>query len=1271
MRSAVVVVMKAVGSAAFSESPRSGRSLSKLQQQISSSPEKAQQQQVKKKKKSKETRVKAEVRQWIKSTVILGVVDSAVSTAERESAKRKKKSIKLSTVAVEEARRKREEEAAKRREIEAEKKAADERRKEAERLRKSDQTAARQAIARARAAEAARRSSAAAAAARETATPANDGPLPQHSIVVGEKTASPVTVVAPVSGQHQRKSGGSIEGGAASLPLPAKQVVNTRPRLNSDSSNRSIDHVGPSSSSSSLGPARSSAPAPRPSPSGMTVLRRSDNHKAAPVVVMSPANGNSTTSASTEQWPRGVQAKAQAPATSSSSVKSAPSKAKSWVNAVAGDSYSSVTATNDSEDVVGTTSTSEQGETTTCGNDDDNAAKAPPTRPKVVENAWRTKPKGALARGFAALQAVQHELNAAAEAPAPPRPTIGSSRSGAIEDDDSNEDAKNGSVADKEEEKPRRVWDGELPAALRVPPLMKTGTSQSTLKSEEDGEEPDPSSSAQQTPSVEEDGSNGQKESVDELHQAKTTRNLATNGGHQRSPTKILDQHQHAREEAEGAAYQARRASVGRQTEEERQRQIDETSQLDSEAAAERVAGRAWAVAQLEESHERKQFERRRSAGVMRKRLARDVDDFVRRLDAAMAPQRLARAAVLANVTDVVHSIWAHADCTLYGSCLTGLDLPSSDVDVVVRGLGGDPTPNPPLVPPRGQQQQQSPPTAPNGVAYVGAGGPHLPYVETAVDNSYLLSSSPRIPQMTPNVSNSSLRLPPQGGEHMVDGFQQTHHQLPPRGGNRRRRHGDEADSSSVGALAASSRDSNDSGPPYDDEEDYADFESSNNDDSTSAFGDNASLGRQRLAPNYYNNNNNEDIEPTTYDEGDPYAAVNDETASVASSEFRRRARDQQHLAYSAVPPGGVPMDPIPPFSRHVQNHLAYTARVPHRASTPTRADAAAAMGMQRQHYLRSPTPPAQTAPAGVVVCLKTLAAALSSRPWVREIKAIETASIPVIKLLADPALLDPPAPLPSFRRERRPHGEGATDDNRYDDDASPVWCGAIGRCDSGLLAVDISFEAPNHGGLASSRYALETMSRWPETTPLMLVLKEMLVQRNLNEPFTGGLSSYSLLLLVITAMQQAGVAPVESPGAFQGPRSFERVSPVGQSLASRIRDCRALGVDEDDDDDALGYLLTFFLDFFGRHFDPTTQVVSVLRGERGILQLQAPSYEDGQFVPPFIEDPLDISRNVARSCFGIAQIQHIFAHCLALLEDRGTANAINDQEVLSLILSY
>merc|ERR1740138_434250 len=249
------------------------------------------------------------------------------------------------------------------------------------------------------------------------------------------------------------------------------------------------------------------------------------------------------------------------------------------------------------------------------------------------------------------------------------------------------------------------------------------------------------------------------------------------------------------------------------------------------------------------------------------------------------------------------------------------------------------------------------------------------------------------------------------------------------------------------------------------------------------------------------------------------------------------------------------------------------------------------------------------------------------------------------------------------------------------------MWCGAVGCCDVGLFAVDISFEAPNHGGLASSRYALEAMSRWPELAPLLLVLKELLCQRGLNEPFTGGLSSYSLLLLAMTALLQAGVDPLEAPlPRPQHHTPLDEAAPGAgarrrPSLAARIRGGDALlwsGTDQrrafERDDDALGYLLTFFLEFFGRHFDPQRHAVSVLRGDAGIIAMAGPGYTtDPQFVAPLIEDPLECTRNVSRSCFGIAQIQNVFAHCLCILESKGAAAAMSDDScnILSLVLSY
>jgi len=45
-------------------------------------------------------------------------------------------------------------------------------------------------------------------------------------------------------------------------------------------------------------------------------------------------------------------------------------------------------------------------------------------------------------------------------------------------------------------------------------------------------------------------------------------------------------------------------------------------------------------------------------------------------------------------------------------------------------------------------------------------------------------------------------------------------------------------------------------------------------------------------------------------------------------------------------------------------------------------------------------------------------------------------------------------------------------------------------------------------------------MEIYPCLPPLVLVLKQFLLQRDLNEVFTGGISSYSLILMVISFFQ-------------------------------------------------------------------------------------------------------------------------------------------------------
>jgi len=70
------------------------------------------------------------------------------------------------------------------------------------------------------------------------------------------------------------------------------------------------------------------------------------------------------------------------------------------------------------------------------------------------------------------------------------------------------------------------------------------------------------------------------------------------------------------------------------------------------------------------------------------------------------------------------------------------------------------------------------------------------------------------------------------------------------------------------------------------------------------------------------------------------------------------------------------------------------------------------------------------------------------------------------------------------------------------------------------------------------------------------------------------------------------------------------------------------------------------------------------------MVSKRGPSF---RYAAPLIEDPLECTRNVSRSCFGIAQIQNVFAHSLAILESNGARAALadGDANILSMVLQY
>ena len=144
----------------------------------------------------------------------------------------------------------------------------------------------------------------------------------------------------------------------------------------------------------------------------------------------------------------------------------------------------------------------------------------------------------------------------------------------------------------------------------------------------------------------------------------------------------------------------------------------------------------------------------------------------------------------------------------------------------------------------------------------------------------------------------------------------------------------------------------------------------------------------------------------------------------------------------------------------------------------------------------------------------KLLARKLKGESWIdpRSIKIIDRTVVPVIKV--------------------------STKDNR-----------------SRMLHLDISFAGPEHHGLEAIEMITNITHELPMVRPLVLVLKQFLLDRSLLTAYTGGLSSYCLFLMLTRYLQEQSTS---------------------------WSDC--------------GALLMGFLDFYGNSFDPRATGLSVRR---------------------------------------------------------------------------
>uniref|UniRef100_A0A182LZV8 polynucleotide adenylyltransferase n=1 Tax=Anopheles culicifacies TaxID=139723 RepID=A0A182LZV8_9DIPT len=184
-------------------------------------------------------------------------------------------------------------------------------------------------------------------------------------------------------------------------------------------------------------------------------------------------------------------------------------------------------------------------------------------------------------------------------------------------------------------------------------------------------------------------------------------------------------------------------------------------------------------------------------------------------------------------------------------------------------------------------------------------------------------------------------------------------------------------------------------------------------------------------------------------------------------------------------------------------------------------------------------------------------------------------------------------------------------------------------------VKVDISFNMES--GVQSAKLIKSFKRDYPVLEKLVLVLKQFLLQRDLNEVFTGGISSYSLILMCISFLQQHHQKPNNSSN--------------------------------------LGVLLIEFFELYGRKFNYMKIGISVKSGryipkeelQREMIDGHRPSLL-------CIEDPLTPGNDIGRSSYGALHVKQAFEYAYivlvqAVLPLDKNLNDCNRQSILGRII--
>lgn len=164
-------------------------------------------------------------------------------------------------------------------------------------------------------------------------------------------------------------------------------------------------------------------------------------------------------------------------------------------------------------------------------------------------------------------------------------------------------------------------------------------------------------------------------------------------------------------------------------------------------------------------------------------------------------------------------------------------------------------------------------------------------------------------------------------------------------------------------------------------------------------------------------------------------------------------------------------------------------------------------------------------------------------------------------------------------------------------------------------VKVDISFNMQS--GVQSAELIKQFKRDYPVLGKLVLVLKQFLLLRDLNEVFTGGISSYSLILMCISFLQ------LHPRGIYH-------------------------------DTTNLGVLLLEFFELYGQSFNYINIGISIKNGGRYMPkdELQRDMVDGHRPSLLCIEDPLTPGNDIGRSSYGALHVRQAFRCAFSVINN-------------------